>query len=178
MLQRCDRLYQDLIRELANCREEKLSFLTETEQCFYIAEKYRLLLRNEVAGHIFSSVDEEVSFFKLIKPKFVAESEYASLLNFAGNFGPDTDQSADKRQFWLRQVYRLERFKNTHNRFFQYYTSNQIHLDCVHFTSYNPAGVRGFFDKTRNDYDLLIGKLKARERYAEYAAKELEKLGW
>jgi hypothetical protein len=174
MIQRCDRLYQDLLRELEKCRNEGLPFIIETEHCFYIAERFRSLLRDEVSSSKFTSVEEEIEYFRNIKPKFITESEYASLLNFAGNFCPPDDHEQEKIQFWLRQVSRLEKFRNHQKEFYNYYSSNQTHLDCIQFVSWHPTGGKGFVDKTRNDYDLMAGRLIARERYAQYASAQLQ----
>lgn len=176
MIQRCERLYQELLSNLEKCRNERHPFITETEHCFYIAERYRALLRDEVGRSKFSSVEEEIEYFRNIKPGFVAESEYASLLNFAGNFCPTSDNEQERFQFWLRQVNRLEKFKNHQKEFYDYYISDHTHLDCVQFVSWHPAGGKIFHDKTRNDYDLMAGRLIARERYAHYAMDQLEKM--
>lgn len=175
MIQRCNRLYQDLERELGKCRNEGLPFITETEHCFYIAENYRGLLRESLAGYSFQSIEEEIQYFKNIKPKFIAECEYASLLNFGGSFCPSTDL-AEKIQFWTRQVNRLEKFQHNQKEFYFYYSSFQTHLDCVQFVSYHPSGNKIFADRTRNDYDLLTGQLIARQRYAVFAGKKLNEL--
>jgi hypothetical protein len=169
MIEKSNQLYQDLMQELEHCRSKEYSFLIETEYCFHVAEKYRGILRAELAGYEFPSIELEIFFFKVIKPKFVAESEYASLLNFAGSFCPNTGNPSDLPDFWKRQALRLDRFKKEHHSFYEYYVSGQTNLDVVYFTRVDS-------DRTKNDYDLLAGQLLAKQRYALYANDQLKSL--
>lgn len=176
MINRCEQLYQELLNDLRYCQEKGLPFLVETEYCFYLSEKYRGLLRDELTGYIFHSIEEEVHFFKNINPKFIAESEYASLLNYAGNFCPETTYLADIQHFWLRQASRLEKFKKEHKEFYAYYLEGHTHLDTVYYTRASQLPGEPDFYRTSNDYDLLTGRLLAQERYVVYAGKQLEAL--
>ena len=176
MIKRCEKLYQDLLDELRHCREKDLPFLSETEYCFHLAEKYHRIIRQELAGYDFLNQEEEIHFFKVIKPKFVAETEYASLLNFAGNFSPPDSFIEDLAQFWFRQIERLGKFKEKHKEFYTYYLAGHTNLDAVYFTRLSPEDENYAFDKTRSNYDLLAGQLLARERYAIYAIEQLHVL--
>jgi hypothetical protein len=167
MIPRCEKLYEELISELQKYREQKLIFLLETEYCFHTAEKYLGMIREMMKGHEFVSIEEEVHFFKIIKPKFIAESDYASLLNFAGNFCPSALHPNDQLTFWKRQVNRLEKFKDKYREFYTYHSMGHTHLDTVYFTRSDEG------DKTESNYEVLIGQLLARQRYAEYAEVQL-----
>ena len=176
MIQRCEQLYQDLLNDLRYCQGKGLPFLAETEYCFYLAEKYRGLLREELNGYSFPSVEEEIHFFKNIRPKFIAQSEYFSLLNYAGNFCPSADPT-DERNFWIRQSNRLEKFRKDNKEFYDYYSTGSSHLDIIYYTASSTIPEKQESNERLNrDYGLLAGQLMARERYVTYATRQLELL--
>jgi hypothetical protein len=176
MIQRWNQLYQELLTELAYYRNQGLPFVTETEYCFHVTEKFRGLMREELSSYRFNTVEDEVHFFKTIKPRFVAETEYACLLNFAGNFCPPPDYLPQLVEFWKRQAERLIKFQDKHRDFYQYHVNGDTQLDLVYYTRLLSEDHLPVSDKTNSDYDILAGQLMAHERYAEYAKKELEKL--
>lgn len=175
MIEQCNLLYQELLDELKHYRSKGLPFLVETEYCFHAAEKFRGLLRNLLDGHDFPFIEEEIHYFKIIKPKFIAESEYASLLNFSGNFSPTPDVLPELIEFWKRQANRLAKFTEKHKDFYTYHTAGKTHLDAFYYTRFRSAG-DAYPDKTSSDFDILAGQLIAHERYTTYANEQLRKL--
>jgi hypothetical protein len=176
MIHRSNELYQQLMKEQERYIGQGLPLLLETEYLFHTAEKFRGLLRIELANYRFTDIQEEIHFFKHIKPKFVAESDYATLLNFAGNFCPSAGDQRYAMEFWSRQITRMAKFQQKYHEFFSYHSQGHAHLDYVHYTrsvDWKP-GAAG--DKTLHDYDLLSGRLAAEQRYASYASIQLKKL--
>jgi hypothetical protein len=176
MIERCNQLYQELQNELKYCRSKGYPFLIETEYCFHSAEKFRGLLREQLRSYEFPDIEEEICFFKTIKPKFIAESEYASLLNFAGNFCPDIGHSDELLEFWKRQFNRLTKFTEKHKEFYSYHSTRQTHLDTVYYTRISIDSDEYSFDSTSSGYDLLLGQLLAQQRYSSFAGEQLRTL--
>jgi hypothetical protein len=176
MIQRCNALYQQLVNELQWYASQGYPFLLETEYFFHTAEKFRRQLRLELTGYHFNNVQDEIHFFKFIKPKFVAESEYAGLLNFAGNFCPSASDVHYAINFWTRQAARLNKFQVMNEEFYSYHLNGRFDLDEILFTRALPCEPESAGDKTTYDYDILSGKLIAEFRYRDYSRFQLKKL--
>jgi len=159
--------------DIRHCHDKGFQFQVEAECCFRISEKYWELLRNDLGKLGFSSLTDEILFFKEIKPKFIAESEYYRLLNYAANFCPDDAFPRDQKNFWIRQLSRLEKFKIQHEQFWIYHSSGQTEKDEVFFTRGNPHHIDYSDHKAASGFDELTGQLMARQRYAAFAQDKL-----
>jgi hypothetical protein len=95
------------------------------------------------------------------------------LLNYAGNFCPLDDFPEDQKNFWIRQLNRLDKFKAKHAEFYAYYLTRQTDNDAELFTRGNENNINYAFDRTASSYDLLIAQLMARQRYVIYAGDKL-----
>lgn len=171
---RSEQLYNEMQTDLRLCRAKELSFQVETECCFRISEKYWSLLRNDLRKTGFPSLTDEIYFFKEIKPKFLAESEYYRLINYAANFCPDDAFPHDQKNFWIRQLNRLDKFKLQHEQFWIYFSSGQSAKDDIYFTRGDSKDDEYSADKAASGFDELTAQLIARQHYAVYARDKLK----
>jgi hypothetical protein len=155
-------LYEQLQNDLLLCKKKQLDGLKEIECCFHISESYWALLRYEVTHYEFASVTEEIRFFKEIKPKFVSESDYYSLLYHAELFRTETDKK-DQAPFWRRELKRLEKFINENAEFCQRYKSNCTEKDSEWFVRTGSPE-----ERAAATHDQLAASLLALERYHEF----------
>ena len=170
---RSDQLYNEMQHDLSHCRDKGFLLQVETECCFRISEKYWQLLRDDIRKFGFTSLTDEIFFFKEIKPKFIAELEYFRLINYAANFCPDDTFPHDQKNFWTRQMNRLDKFKAQNEQFWIYYSSGQVSKDEIYFIRGDKDDDEYSFDKTASNFDELTGQLLARQRYNVYAREKL-----
>jgi hypothetical protein len=160
-------LYQQLQQDLLLCKGKKLDKLREIESCFHISESYWALLRYEVSHYEFASVNEEISFFKKIKPLFVSESDYYSLLYHAELFRAQSSKK-DQAIFLQRELKRLERFINENFDFYQRYKNKCTEKDHEWFVRTGSPE-----ERAAASHDQLAASLLALERYHAFIELEI-----
>lgn len=171
---RAKQLYNDMLSDLQHCQNKGLPSAMETECCYRISEKYWDILRNELRYYEFASQEEEAYFFKEIKPRFIAETEYYRLLNYSDSFCPEDAYPNDQKNFWIRQMNRVDKFKATYQEFYLYYLTREADKDTEFFISGDKNNEQYEFDRAISNYDHLIAQLLARERFAAYAGEKLK----
>jgi hypothetical protein len=166
--------------DLSQCMRTDQSVEAMTESCFRVSEKYWTLLRKELTGYSFSSREEEILFFKTIKPRFTSEIEYYGLVYHALMFVPDEITPADMQNFWKRQLTRLDRLMNDHEGFFNYCRSGRTHKDKQYFTRKEDDEVsfsepRYYYQdqQSASSHDHLLASRLALERYTQYVKEQL-----
>ena len=153
--------------------------LKEIECCFQMATRYWAILKYDLIKHEFGSRDEEVRFFKEIKPLFTGEIEYYSLLYHAELFLVDTVKE-DQLMFLERQSQRLEKFSQEHDEFYACYKSGCTAHDRDWFVRTREDqesinGNKGYDreEKATSSHDHLVASLLALERYHDYVTRLL-----
>jgi len=171
---RARQLYHDMLSDLRHCQNKGLPSAVEAECCYRISEKYWEMLKGELRRQEFTSIEEEIYFFKEIKPRFISESEYYRLLNYSDSFCPDDAYPNDQKNFWIRQINRLDKFKATYPEFYLYYLARSTDRDAEFFTRGDAESENYEFDKVTSNYDHLVAQLLAREKFALYAGEKLK----
>jgi len=83
------------------------------EGALEIIQRHWASFKKEILGYQFASLQEEIDFFKVMKPLFTSKMEYFLLL------------ADDIKNPYLRH----KRFKEEHADFYQYYTSGRTEND-------------------------------------------------
>jgi hypothetical protein len=155
--------------ELKVLKEKKLDHAKEIELCYHVVNKYWLYIKTVMKEYIFKSKNEEIIFFKTIKPKFLAEKEYYSLVYHAYLFLPP-DNGVIAKDFWLREKERLEKFITDNQLFYDYYKTGRTDRDEDFFLK-DDLEAEGPFTAS---YSQMIGTILALERYNCFVRKKLE----
>lgn len=182
MEQYCTSLYQQLQKDLEDCRRSKLSCNKIVESCFGIAVKKWMQLREKLAGYQFVSEQKEIEFFKIIKPKFTLEIEYYNLVYHSSLFRPGEPESL--LHFWGREYGRLRKFKTENKLFLRCYNSNQnkeipyfyLRKYCTLEGADSTARIYDSDASVSTNGDRLTATLLALEKYRNYVVEKLENL--
>lgn len=75
-----DDLYQGLQLELQQCRNTLLPEARQTECAYQVSARFWRQLREQLNVHCFSGNQEEIHFFKCVKPKFTSLLLYFELV--------------------------------------------------------------------------------------------------
>lgn len=149
------------------------------EECFITAGNYWSELRAAVADYNFKTEEEEILFFKTVKPLFTSELEYYSFLYHALLFCPS--DPVRQKQFWEREDKRLQDFKEQHEGFIAYHNSGNTTDDVIYYLRANDRHELDdeieTYDrdpKSRTSHDHLVAKLMALERYNDYVQVKLK----
>ncbi|WP_158871987.1 RteC domain-containing protein [Maribellus comscasis] len=171
-----EQLENDL-QEISRVEHDEIS---KVEKAVGVSSTALLELRDYVNHSDFKNTEEEVRFFKEIKPYALGEYLYYSKLWEILIRQPVT--SIRRRKKYLRQmITETQEFFNENTEFYLYYRSGSTHLDEKYFVRteisctlncsrfiYDP------FFSTSHDYTLAA--IKANEKIAIYCNEELNKL--
>lgn len=176
-------LYELLQTDLSLCRKKGMATLKEIECCFQMSMRYWAILKYDVICYEFTTRQEEIRFFKKIKPLFTGEIEYYSLLYHAELFRVDTVKE-DQLKFLERESRRLEKFIEENEDFYKDYKNGSQANDPCFFVRSPVATEEDRSAKTKYDredratssHDRLVASLLALERYHDYVSSELAAL--
>jgi hypothetical protein len=170
------KLHTLLLREIERSQHSPC-YLQRIELSFQCSTRHILQLRDEIRLHPFRSHDEEIYFFREVKPLFTSESEFYNMLYHGHLFRPE-DNLSDLENFWLRESMRLEKYIEEHRSFYMYYKQGRRDLDGFYFLhmpeTEDEVHTSDYGFTCRGD---VLGKLMALERYAEFAMAEVKKVG-
>lgn len=135
-------------------------------------------LRGHIMAHPFTDEASEIAFFKLVKPRFVAEQLYAVEQYSLETNRPIGDELALKayHEFELKHI---RRFFEQHRFMHQYYLLDGHELDHLYFVRGAAAPVLTTADLPASEpefstaADYLYAKFIAYERLQEYLASLL-----
>lgn len=129
------KLYNALIDELIVAEIGNKSLLEKSEQGYQAAVRYWQMAENEIKGKGFVSEEEEITFYKTIKPLFTARIEFYSLLYQAVLFKP---ADAEKEIiFWQNELRRVVVFRSANAEFIQYYENCNTEYDEQYYLRKN-----------------------------------------
>ncbi|OCX54294.1 hypothetical protein BEL04_08530 [Mucilaginibacter sp. PPCGB 2223] len=175
-----ERLYTALenqLREVAVSRERPIERYRISVR---ICKKAMVKLKNYMSGYTFEDLNEEIHFFKVIKPQFY--SQYIFFINVF-NFllqrpaGGETIQ----RDYIHTHLAELKTFFDHNRAFYSYYRSGMTQLDEVYYTR-GGFGVHAELEDFEEDeqystsHDYKLSKIIANEKFQEYLNIELAKL--
>jgi hypothetical protein len=178
-----EQLYQTMMVDILHCRQKSLDTNTETECCFQISNNYWAKLRREISKFDFTDSQDEIFFFKHIKPLFTSEIEYYGLLHHAQLFKSGTNDPGKLQEFWKRESKRLMRFRDENEDFYNYYKRGDTDYDETWFLRSN-SDLSNFLTaasydldvKANTSHDWMIARIMALEKYDVYVRKEMAEL--
>ncbi len=139
-----------------------------------------LKLRQAVLSQEFKSNDDEIEFFKIIKPRF-----HSYFLFYIKVYNTELNRPAgsksDQSEYLSKEFYKLRLFFESHTAFYHYYRSGETFLDEQYFLRQNNAHPIGgvqflYIDADPNFstiYDYQVAKILANQLLSDYLNDEL-----
>lgn len=123
--------------------------------------------------------DQEIYFFKEVKPKFVSEYLYNTMVYRLHFSWPMAD--VKKQQAYLEtNINQINQFFEENHQFYAYYRRNSTHLDNTYFVRWqqdtDPTTEHLFSDSDpsfNTSRDILLGKILANTLFQEYLVDQL-----
>lgn len=170
-----------MLDSIEQCMQLSMPEMKKIERCFSIANTYWEKLKESLRGKDFESEEEEIAFFKNVKPLFTSQMEYYCILSEAILFVPDEKERA--RLYWIQERDRYQRFLRKYDVFFEYLQEGQNYFDSFYFLRKNYVLVQTWdlpiYDveiEFCTTYDGLVRRFLAKKRYDEYAEYRLSLL--
>lgn len=173
MNQKAEQLYETMQQDMEYCRRKGLGSHMELECLFHICTRYWAIVQSEAENYQFESEEEEVIFFKLMKPRFVSEKVYCGLVGNALLFTEGAKDQKEVKKFWDKELLRLEKFITVNAGFYDYYKSGRTDRDKEWFTR-NKDVETDIDDRVATVQDHQVSTLLALERYTNYVKEEMK----
>ena len=169
--------------EVNKCYQREEPELERVECCFKTTADSWLRVRQQLADDYFESEQEEIDFFKNVKPLFTSQIELYTLIYQGILFSPKEDPLKIE-SYWVAEAARLARFRENKEAFMQYYKSGDTSLDKLYFLRNNNMLCNGVTPKIYDlnadlttSHDWLVAALMAQEDVPRVHPGKLKELG-
>ncbi len=154
----------------------KLQLKTE---CYY---EVILQLKSFIQNHSFIDLEEEINFFKVIKPGFTSEYLlYKQSLHTLIKM-PIGNKSV-QINYYEQKLKEITYFFHTNQEFYQYFRLNSTHLDTLYFVRQNKelmhfadAGCINFDPAFSSSHDHILAQLMANDRLEVFLKDQISEI--
>ena len=172
-------LFEALEDQLQQASERNENRINHLKECLVITRGKVEELKARVHDYSFSSPEEEIRFFKFIKPAF-----YSRLIYYLKLFGMETSSPAGspilQEGFLTATLQSLNHYFAVNGDFYRYYKSGDTYLDRNYFT----RGVAAYYPNLDDTYfsydasfstshDLQVARIIAYEELIFYVTRKL-----
>lgn len=175
-----ERLYQALEYELDENYLSQSSESQSLKAAIELCKKAMSKLRNYIASYFFNSIEDEVYFFKQIKPLFYSKFiYYICIYNFQLNKPIGSAETI--KDYIDSELTDLRRFFDHNQAFYQYSRSGATQMDHLFFTRGGVDMYAEADDFQRDEmfstgYDYTLSKIIAIEKFHEYLSHQIKRI--
>lgn len=132
-------------------------------------------LKKFIHEYDFLNQQEEICFFKEIKPYFLSSYLYNDQL-FMIQLNDSYDDMEDRRNCYLKQLKKLKGFQIKNIDFYLYWLNGSNHLDKKYFTRQaNSSCDLNLDNRFSTGYDIVLSRLMVNDKLKEYLQTALRK---
>lgn len=175
------KLYDEMTASLKEIKEG-LPLLNKMEQGAKISKNYLVQIREYISSKSFASDQDEIIFFKNLKPKFYAQWFYCSEVYKMEITKPVESDLEHQKQFFKSRLEIIQTGFSRHIDLYKYLRSGSTDLDPFYFTRSSRAqSVDSFIydDTESNDttfYDKMVAIYWAYEKLTDFIIKRIQEL--
>ncbi|REC60140.1 RteC protein [Chryseobacterium pennae] len=180
---KCQRLQLTLEKRLEQIGfEQKNDPISLYERSLMEIDSAIRIIKQEVSSFEFSTVADEVCFFKEIKPAFISQFIYFSKLLSVEAAKPNAGELSLKEYFEC-ELEVLKNFYEDHMDFYEYYRRKATYLDQKYFVRNQfdlktkiASGLYDYDEKFATSHDHLISQIIANDRLEKYLLKSIAEI--
>jgi hypothetical protein len=174
--QQCVRLYIRIVRQLACYGSTDTDEKKWIEWGFSITTKAWLSVQEMLDNYQFVDQQEEINFYKTLKPKFIGLMDFFTLLYRSALFQPE--DTSDKKEYWKSELTTCKNFLLKHKTFCRYYEQGNTTMDHVYFVQQNNQypfifGINENQWHATTSYSQLLARVISIQKYQRYVTKKL-----
>jgi hypothetical protein len=175
-------LLADMHHEFQDVETSTADPLKKAQLSFNIVEKYLRSLKELVATHPFNSKEEEIKFFKEIKPQFLKELVYFSELYSIEELKPNGSERKQKK-YYEQCLVNIQIFFDRNRHLYNYYRTGQVDSDGNFFVRTatgalaNPDYHLDIDPNFSTSYSSKFGMIQAYEQLREYLLRAISLIG-
>jgi len=174
-------LYAGLLEQLENIEQEVQKVGNRIKSCVLIVKEVTDKLREYVLSNAFDSENEEIQFFKNIKPQFFCHLHYF-LKIYSIELSLPVGNDHDIQNFLELELKAIKAFFDANLGFYKYYRSGSTSLDSAYYLRYKrerELSLEGFYPDIDHSFstegDRQVSKILANQMLAVYLKDSLEK---
>jgi hypothetical protein len=175
-------LNKTLNTDLQNIDLEESLVIEKAQKSIFCIKQSLLQLKKFILNYTFLNEDEEISFFKNIKPNIFSKLIYHVKIFNIESRRPMGSYEIQKN-FLCQELSKLTFFFNNHLEFYQYYRMNSTYLDDKYFVRgkedlhlYQDSLMFYVDPDFSTSHDYMVAKILANDQLEVYLNKELEAL--
>ena len=174
--QQCIRLYKKTVQQIAGYEATTTDEKKWIEWGFSITTKAWFSIQDKINGYQFADQQEEIGFYKNLKPKFIGLIDFFTLLYKSALFQPD--DTAAKKDYWKRELDTCKNFLIKHQPFCRYYEQGDTGMDHIYFAQENNQqplllGINENHWHAISSYSHLLGRVISIKKYQSYVQEKI-----
>ncbi|MBS1598444.1 MAG: RteC domain-containing protein [Bacteroidetes bacterium] len=173
-------LYESMKSELVIVCDKKLKIISEATEAQKIAWKSAMELMKIFTLREPQTLEDEIAFFKEVKPKFYSAWIYWTEVRQIEMHLPIGAKKKIKK-YLLDQISALNNFFNRHISFYLYYRAGATHNDEIFFSRkffdnsfYHQSNLLDFDRTISTGYDFLLSSMFANEQLIRYIKQKIQ----
>jgi len=174
--QQCGRQYNKMLQQLAGYEAAITDEKKWIELGFGIAIKTWFGIQQKADHYVFDDQQEEITFFKVLRPRFIALIDYFTLLYKSALFQPQDE--AQNLEYWQHERDICKNFLSRNQSFCRYYEQGKTTLDHIYFVQENNQqsllfGVSENKGHTTTSYSYLLARILSIKKYYRYILEKI-----
>lgn len=167
---------QDSLRTELSATEHEGTPVQAASRAISVLKKAILELKKFCRNYRFKNLDEEIKFFKEVKPVLTSQYLYQRGVYRAALVDSYSDPT-QKVRYYNKALNRLQDFALRNNEFYQYCLAGDTHYDQPYFTR-QPHAQKGINqdDNFSTTHDMKLARVLAHELLREYFTKAIKGL--
>lgn len=175
-----EKLYLNLTQDLILLKEKQTDYLLLLERSLMCIDIAVRKLKNQLLSHEFSSLAEEVYFFKNLKPKFISEYLfYAELLEIETSKPHSGKKNIEK--FYQARIRKIKIYYDDNRDLYNYYKRQATYLDHKYFVRQSfdlkmklPQQLYNYDERFTTSHDDYISGFMTNEKLLNHIHSELK----
>jgi len=161
------------VEHIQQQEQDELKVTARTKSAIY---DILIELKKFIHTYDFHDPQEEICFFKEIKPYFLTSYYYYDQL-FLIKLKDSFNDPESRKKYYFRILKTLNAFQTRNSGFYQYWLTGSNQMDEKYFTSAaNQSGNLNLDNHFSTGYDLLLSRLIANDKLKDYLQTALHKL--
>lgn len=181
MIHFTSRLKKEVDAEIEKIEHLEVNLMTKSLEASRVLKKAYYELKIFVLSHTFQSEEEEILFFKEIKPRLCFRLIYYQKLY---NIEMDRPTGTDKqREYLIEKLNDINRYNHKRLDFIRYYRSGSSSFDSLYFLrgqsdteQYMETFSHEFDSNFSTNCDFKVAKILANDMLSGYLEREIEAL--
>ena len=168
----------ELDNQLKTIDRETVRIIEKSKKSFECVNHFLKQLKEFILGYTFCNEQEEILFFKKLKPEIYSKSIYYKKI-FEIESARPLGCTEEQESYLRKELKRLTSFFDEHKDFFQYYRTESTHLDDMYFLrkkndlKHKMKGA-DMDENFTTGHDYTVAKIIAFTRLEDYLKKELD----